>query len=117
MGMTIMTLIKMTRPKWENAKPVALALILGLVAGPYISNFLGGQVASGTVLARERAAIIEQLASIGNAQARREVQDPSKLDRIARGDLAQKWAVMPGGSAADSDVTAAGAGKLGRAGL
>jgi predicted MFS family arabinose efflux permease len=104
----------MTESKWDNARPAALALMLGLVAGRYISNFLGWQVASGT-LARQRAAIVEQLASICNAQARTEVQDPSKLDRIARGDLAEKWAVMPGRTAADSDVTAACAGKLGGA--
>jgi len=72
-------------------------------------------VASGTVLARERAVIVEQLASICDAQARTEVRNPSKLDRIARGDLADKWAVMPGASAADPDVRAACGGKLERA--
>jgi hypothetical protein len=96
------------------AKPAALALVVGLVAGPYISNFLGWQVASGTVLARERAGIVEQLASICDAQARTEVRDPSKLDRIARRDLAEKWAVMPGATAADPDVSAACGGKLER---
>jgi hypothetical protein len=70
-----MTLIKITQSKWENAKLAALALMLGLVGVPYLSNFLGWQVASGTVLARERAAIVEQLASICHAQARREVGD------------------------------------------
>jgi hypothetical protein len=105
----------MAESKWENAKPAALALIVGLIAGPYISNFLGWQVARGTVLARERGGIIEQLASICDAQARTEVRDPSKLDRIARGDLAEKWAVLPGATAADSDVRAACAGKLERA--
>jgi hypothetical protein len=92
---------KVAESKWEKAKPAALALMVGLVAGPYISNFLGWQVASGTVLARERAGIVAQLASICDAQARTEVRDPSKLDRIARGDLAEKWAVMPGVTAAD----------------
>ena len=107
-----MTLLKMTESKWENAKLAALALMVGLVVGPYISNFLGWQVASSAVLARERAGIVAELASICDAQARTEVRDPSKLDRTARGDLAKKWAVMPGGSAADPDVTAACAGKL-----
>jgi hypothetical protein len=107
-----MTLLKMTESKWEYAKLAALALMVGLVAGPYLSNFLGWQVASSTALARERAGIVAQLASICDAQARTEVLDPSKLDQSARDDLARKWAVMPGGIIADPDVTAACAGKL-----
>ena len=107
-----MALRKMTESKWENAKPVALALVVGLVAGPYISNALGWQVTSGTSIARERAGIVEQLASVCDAQARTEVREPSKLEQPARGDLAKKWAVMPGATVADADVTAACAGKL-----
>ena len=102
--------------RWDNAKPAVLALVVGLLAGPYLSNFLGWQVASGTVSARERASIVERLASICDAQARTEVQDPSRLDGPDRGDLAKKWAVMPGGAAADLDVVAACAAKLARAG-
>jgi hypothetical protein len=90
--------------------------MVGLVAGPYISNALGWQVTSGTALARERAGIVEQLALVCDAQARTEVRDPTKLDRNARGDLARKWAVMPGRTSADLDVTTACAGKLERAG-
>ena len=41
-----MTLIEMTQSNLDNAKPAALALIFGLVAGPYFSNFLGWQVAT-----------------------------------------------------------------------
>jgi hypothetical protein len=104
----------MTESRWEKAKPVALALVVGLVAGPYISNGLGWQVTSGTAAARMRAGIVEQLASVCYAQARTEVRDPSKLDQTARGELAKKWALMPGGTSARSDVTAACAEKLGR---
>lgn len=111
-----MPLRKTKKPKWEDAKLPALALLVGLVAGPYLSNFLGWQVASGTVSARERASIVERLALICDAQARTEVQDPSRLDGPDRGDLAKKWALMPGGSAADLDVVAACAAKLARAG-
>jgi hypothetical protein len=96
--------------KWQTAKPAALALLVGLVAGPYISNALGWQVTSGTAAARARAGVVEQLASVCDAQARTEVQDPSKLESTARGGLAKKWAVMPGGPSADSDVTTACAG-------
>ena len=41
----------MTESKWDNAKPAAFALAVGLVAGPYISNALGWQVAIGTSIA------------------------------------------------------------------
>jgi hypothetical protein len=99
--------------KWQTAKPAALALLIGLVAGPYISNALGWQVTSGTAAARARAGIVEQLASVCVAQARTEVPDPSELEPTARGSLAKKWAVMGGTS--DSDVTTACAEKLGRA--
>jgi hypothetical protein len=107
-----MTLRNTTESKWENAKPAAFALMVGLVAGPYISNALGWQVTSGTSISRERAGIIEQLASVCDAQARTEVHNPRKLEQTARGDLAKKWAVMPGATGADADVTTACAGKL-----
>ena len=107
-----MTSRNRTESKWENAKPAALALVAGLVAGPYISNALGWQVTSGTALSRERAGIVERLASVCDAQARTEDRDPSKLDQFARDNLAKKWAVMPGATTADADVTTACAGKL-----
>lgn len=105
----------MTESRWEKAKPVALALVVGLVAGPYISNGLGWQVTSETASARMRAGLVEQLASFCDAQARAEVRDPSKLDQGARDSLAEKWALLPGGTSAPSAVAAACAGKLGRA--
>jgi hypothetical protein len=40
------------------------------------------------------------------------VPDTSKLDYSARNDLAKKWAVMPGATTADSEVTSACARKL-----
>ena len=99
----------------HDTKLAALALLIGLAAGPYISNFLGWQVTSSTALTRERAGIVDRLAAVCDAQARAEVQDPSKLDWDARGNLAKKWAVMPGATSADTDVLAACAEKLGRA--
>jgi hypothetical protein len=112
----LMPLHTTKKSKWEDAKPAVFALLVGLLAGPYLSNFLGWQVASGTVSARERASIVERLALICDAQARTEVQDPSRLGGSDRGDLAKKWAVMPGGAAADLDVVAACAAKLAGAG-
>jgi hypothetical protein len=99
----------------SETKLAALALLIGLAAGPYISNFLGWQVTSGTALTLERAGIVERLAAVCDAQARTEVQDPSKLDWDARGNLAKKWAIMPGATSTDTDVMAACAEKLARA--
>ena len=100
---------------WQSAQPAVLALVLGLVAGPYISNALGWQVTSGTASARARADVVERLASVCAAQARMEIPDSSKLDQTARASLAEKWAVMPGETSAAFDVTTACSGKLGRA--
>ena len=66
---------------WQSAQPAVLALVLGLFAGPYISNALGWQVTSGTASARARADVVERLASVCAAQARMEMPDPSKLDQ------------------------------------
>lgn len=89
--------------RWHTVKPAALALLVGLVAGPYISNALGWQVTSGTATDRARAGIVAQLASICDARARTEVQDPGKLEPSARSSLAKTWAIMPGGVSAASD--------------
>lgn len=59
--------------------------------------------------------MVERLAAVCNAQARTEVQNPSKLGSDGRGKLAKKWAGMPGATSADTDVLAACAEKLGRA--
>jgi hypothetical protein len=101
--------------KWQTAQPLVLTLVLGLIAGPYISNVLGWQVTSGAASARARADVVERLSSVCAAQARMEIPDPSKLDQSARASLAEKWAVMPGDISAAFDVTTACAGKLGRA--
>ena len=85
--------------KWQTAQPLVLALVLGLIAGPYISNALGWQVTSGAA----------------SAQARIGIANPSELDLTARARLAEKSAVMPGETSAAFDVTIACAGKLGRA--
>lgn len=82
--------------KWQTAQPAVLALVLGLVAGPYISNALGWQVTSGTASARARANIVQRLAWVCAAQARMEIPDPSKLDQTARASLADKWTVYAG---------------------
>lgn len=103
---------KRLRSKWETLKPVAIALAIGLVAGPFISNFVGWQVTSGAAQAQLRAGVVEQVALFCEERARSEVKDLGKLDWSARNDLAKKWAVVPGAAAAESDATYACARKL-----
>jgi hypothetical protein len=98
--------------KWTAAKPAAIALAIGLVAGPLISNYIGWQVTSGTARAEIHAGIVEQQAMFCEARARAAMPTAAKLDWTARYELAGKWAVMPGSAPADSDVTSACATKL-----
>jgi hypothetical protein len=98
--------------KWTAAKPAAIALAIGLVAGPLISNYIGWQVTSGTARAEVHAGIVEQQAMFCEARARAAMPTAAKLDWTARYELAGKWAVMPGSAPADSDVTSACATKL-----
>jgi hypothetical protein len=98
--------------RWKVAKPAAIALAIGLVAGPLISNCIGWQVTSGTARADIHAGIIETQAVFCEARARADVPTAATLDWTARYELAGKWAVMPGSALADSDVRSACARKL-----
>lgn len=98
--------------KWTAIKPRLFALVAGLVLGPFVSNALGWQVTSGSAQAQARMGIIEQLSTICDVGARTAVADPGKLDWSTRAELAKKWAIMPGASSADSDVTNACERKL-----
>jgi hypothetical protein len=97
---------------WETAKPKVMYLVIGLIAGPIITNIAGWQVLSGTARDQLQAGIVEQQATFCAANARTEIPDTSKLDYTARNELAKKWAVMPGATTAESDVTNACARKL-----
>lgn len=107
-----MTVWEKAASRWTVAKPLAIALAIGLVAGPLISNFVGWQVTSGTARAEVQAGIVEQQAMFCAARARADVPTAATLDWTARYDLAVKWAAMPGSAPADSDVTSACARKL-----
>ncbi len=90
--------------QWVERKPQLIALAIGLVAGPLISNYLGWQVTSANARTQVRAGIVEQQATYCEVRARTAVEAPGKLDWSARLELARKWAIMPGNEAADSDV-------------
>jgi hypothetical protein len=98
--------------KWRSAKPLLIAVAVGLVTGPLISSYAGWQVTARTSQALVRAGIVEQQALICEGRARAEVKEPEKLDWSARGGLAKKWAVLPGVAATDSDAAHACAGML-----
>lgn len=107
-----MTTKSTTVDGWELIKPRAIALAIGLVMGPFISNYLGWQVTSGSAQARLNLAVVEQQALFCEARARADVAEPGKLDYSGRRTLAEKWAVMPGKTSPDSAVTSACADKL-----
>ena len=98
--------------QWVERKPQVIALAIGLVAGPLISNYLGWQVTSGNARTQVRAGIVEQQATYCEVRARTAVEAPGKLDWSARLELARKWSVMPGTDSADSDVANACERKL-----
>src|SRR5689334_8918776 len=65
----VMTAWENAASKWTAAKPAAIALAIGLVAGPLISNAIGWQVTSGTARAEIHAGIVEQQAMFCEARA------------------------------------------------
>jgi hypothetical protein len=97
---------------WDSIKPRAVALVIGLVMGPFVSNYLGWQVTSGSAQRELTRAVTEQQALFCEARARADVQEPGKLDYTARRNLAEKWAVMPGKKSAESGVVSACADRL-----
>lgn len=107
-----MSIMKTAATKWRTATPMVIALVVGLIAGPLLSNYMGWQVAGDDARARIRAGVVEVLAMVCDAQARLDNAEPSKLDWSARNDLARKWSIIPGAASADSDVTNACSNKL-----
>ncbi len=98
--------------KWTAAKPVAMGLAIGLIAGPIISGFAGFQVRTSTAQAATRAGVVEQQAAFCAERARAATPDTSALGWQARGELARQWAAMPGTNNVDADVVYACSGKL-----
>lgn len=102
--------------RWERAKPVALALIGGLIAGPILTGMLGFQTRTSTAEAAMRASVVEQQAMFCNERARATLPaGTTRLDWNRGYDLAKQWAAMPGaaaGAAVDPDVQQACARRL-----
>ena len=108
-----MILLKSAADRWETARPKAIALAIGLAAGPLISNFAGWQVTASAAQARLQEGLVEQGALFCEQRARADVKEPATLDWSARNDLAKKWAIVPGSPSADSNIAYECARKLG----
>jgi len=99
--------------RWAAAKPIAIALGVGLVAGPIISGILGFQVTRSSAQAATRAAVVEQQAAFCAERARAGMTETGQLDWTRSNELARRFAAMPGAAgAADWEVTSACARKL-----
>jgi hypothetical protein len=98
--------------KWAAAKPIAIGLAVGLIAGPIISGFAGFQVRTSTAQAAVRAGVVEQQATFCAERARAASTGTAVLDWQGRSDLARKWAAIPGSTIVDTDVVYACSGKL-----
>jgi hypothetical protein len=98
--------------KWQAVKPVVIALGIGLVVGPFISNYAGWQVTSSSARAALHDGMIEQLAQICVQRAHAEVKDTSKLEWDARTALAKKWAILSKVADDGAEVTTSCAQKL-----
>lgn len=100
--------------RWAAAKPVVLALGIGLVAGPIISGMAGFQMRTSTAETLARNGVVAQQAMFCADRARADTAEPAGLDWSARNDLARRFATMPGGTAVDPDVARACADRLAR---
>ena len=98
--------------KWAAAKPAAIGLAVGLIAGPVISGLAGFQVRTSTAQAAARAGVVEQQAAFCAERARAASSGTALLDWQGRTDLARKWAAMPGSAVVDPEVVYACSGKL-----
>jgi hypothetical protein len=101
--------------RWTKAKPLLLALGVGLVAGPIISGMVGFQMRTSTAETLAHNGVVEQQAIYCADRARAETPDAARLDWSARNTLARRFATHPaGGTDIDPDVARACADRLAR---
>lgn len=101
--------------RWAKAKPLLLALGVGLVAGPIISGMAGFQIRTSTAQTLIHNGVVEQQAIHCDNRARVETPDSARMDWSARNALARRFATDPaGGTTIDPDVARACADRLAR---
>lgn len=93
--------------RWEAFKLPAIALLIGLIAGPLISNAAGWQVRATTADRQIHDSAVHQQALVCAAMARADTPDTVSLSWSARRDLGEKYAIMPGRTLAEPDVAGA----------
>lgn len=99
--------------RWLRAKPIAMGVAIGLVAGPIISGMLGFQIRSSTARTLAHDGVVAQQAMFCATRAQAEAPSTGALDWNARNDLARRFAVMPGASGQpDYEVVRACADRL-----
>jgi hypothetical protein len=114
--MTAMTNVKnamsTVRDKWLKVKPFGLAVCLGLIAGPFITSFLGWQVTSGTLDRQLHVAKVEMQAIFCFERVKAAGMNTAGIDYTGRRELAEKWGIMPGQDSAEYDVVRACSDKI-----
>lgn len=114
MSSQLTTLRQTAAAKLTAAKPIIMALGIGLVAGPIISSIAGFQVRTSTAQAATNAGIVGQQAAFCAERARAVEAAPAALDWSRRNDLARRFATMPGSTTTNPDVVYACANSLSR---
>ena len=98
--------------RWVKAKPIALGLAIGLVAGPIISGMVGFQMRSSTARTLVHDGVVGQQAIYCADRAHAETPNTAALDWNARNDLARRFATTPGTTQVDYEVQRACADRL-----
>jgi len=80
--------------------------VIGLILGPFISDWMDWQVTTGTMDSAVQNAVITYRADLcaKRAQADPGLTPDTLKNWTSRRELAEKWAVLPGENKVDSDV-------------
>lgn len=92
---------------WDRVKLPTLMLVIGLIAGPLLSNSMGWQVTRSAAERQSADSAIHQQAMICAYNAEGDIPDAAKLDWSTRRTLSEKYAVMPGRDMAEPGVASA----------
>lgn len=109
------------RDKLGALKPYLVGALIGAVAVPVIGVWRGDLVTAGTATSRIETATVETRAAFCEALARQHHAEEGGIDLVGvqqrqrRDDLAARFAVMPGETAANATVRRACANRLARA--
>lgn len=92
---------------WDRIKIPAAMLVVGLIAGPLLSNAMGWQVTRSAAERQSAESAIHQQAMICAYNAGGDIPDAATLDWSTRRTLSEKYAIMPGRDVAEPGVAAA----------